>query len=151
MKTPIPLDGFIQIAICVPDVEKALDAWCDLLGIQERPGIRETSCEPKPALDYRGTTPCYAQKMAVIPCRERGFVLELMEVDENPSTFREFMNEHGVGVHHIGFQVGDKRDEVVAELKEKGYALRTEQQQGTWTIVDTEARLGVNLNVKYKM
>ena len=81
------------------------------------------------------------------------WVLELHQIDENPSTFREFINKHGQGVHHLGFEVGDARDEVIRELKEMGFD--TERTIGvypgsSWTIVDSEDVLGVNLNIKPK-
>ena len=88
----------------------------------------------------------------MIDCRERGFVIELHEPDENPSTFREFLDKHGNGVHHIGFEVGDRRDTIVGELADMGYDLRTVgiYPGSSWTIVDTEEDLGVNLNIKPK-
>ena len=88
----------------------------------------------------------------MIDCRERGFVIELHEPDENPSTFREFLDKHGNGVHHIGFEVGDRRDAIVGELADMGYDLRTVgiSPGSSWTIVDTEEDLGVNLNIKPK-
>ncbi len=56
-------------------------------------------------------------------------------------------------VHHLGFEVGDARDEVIRELKEMGFD--TERTIGvypgsSWTIVDSEDVLGVNLNIKPK-
>ena len=88
----------------------------------------------------------------MIDCRERGFVIELHEPDEHPSTFREFLDKHGNGVHHLGFEVGDKRDAIVGELSDMGYDLRTVGYYpgSSWTIVDTEDDLGVNLNIKPK-
>lgn len=149
MKNPLPLSGFIQIALVVDDMERALDAWCDLLDIA-RPDIRITEPEPNPHETYRGQTACYGLKFAVIECKDRGFVIELHEPDENPSTFREFLDKHGNGVHHIGFQVGEARDTVVGELENLGYALRNmgAYPGGSWTVLDGEATLGVNLNIK---
>jgi methylmalonyl-CoA/ethylmalonyl-CoA epimerase len=74
----------------------------------------------------------------------------LHETDENPSTFREFLDAHGQGVHHIGFQVGEARDAVVEDLEAAGYTMRTVGMypDGSWTIVDSEDKLGVNLNIK---
>ncbi len=51
------------------------------------------------------------------------------------------------------FEVGDARDEVIRELKEMGFD--TERTIGvypgsSWTIVDSEDVLGVNLNIKPK-
>ncbi|MEU0742829.1 VOC family protein [Streptomyces sp. NPDC006134] len=149
MKNPVPLTGFIQIALVVEDMDRALDAWCELLDVP-RPAVRVTPAEPNPQETYRGRTACYGLKFAVIECQERGFVIELHEPDENPSTFREFLDRHGNGVHHIGFQVGEARDAVVGELRELGYAVRNLglYPGGSWTVVDGEANLGVNLNIK---
>ncbi len=46
--------------------------------------------------------------------------------------------------------MGDARDAVVGELESMGYELRTVgfYPGGSWTIVDGEDRLGVNLNIK---
>ena len=79
-----------------------------------------------------------------------GFIIELHQCDENDSTFREYVKKHGYGVHHLGFNVGKKRDEIVKELEERGYEMRTVgiEPDGSWTIVDSEDILGVNLNIK---
>lgn len=73
-------------------------------------------------------------------------------MDDTPSTFREFVNKHGQGVHHLGFEVGADRDKVISQLKEMGFAERTigVYPGSSCTIVDTEDVLGVNLNIKPK-
>ena len=75
-----------------------------------------------------------------------------MENQVNLGGFREFLDKHGNGVHHIGFEVGDRRDAIVGELADMGYDLRTVgiYPGSSWTIVDTEEDLGVNLNIKPK-
>lgn len=149
MKNQIPLKGFIQIALVVADLDKALDTWCTLFGVP-RPDIRVTQAVPNPNETYRGQVACYGLKFAVIDCRERGFVIEVHEPDENPSTFREFLDKHGNGVHHVGFEVGEARDAVVDELHDMGFVLRNIGMYpgGSWTIVDGEETLGVNMNIK---
>ena len=149
MEHPIPLKGFIQIALVVSDMEKSLDSWCTLFDVP-RPEIRVSKPIPNPNEIYRGEVACYGLKFAVIDCRERGFVIEVHEPDENPSTFREFLDKHGNGVHHVGFEVGEDRDAVVGELDAMGYALRNIGMYpgGSWTIVEGEDTLGVNLNIK---
>lgn len=87
--------------------------------------------------------------MAII--KANGFVIELVEPDHNPSTFREFLDKHGSGVHHLGFEVGDKRDAIIEELEKKeGYEMRTVGYYpgSNWTVVDSEDKLGVNINIK---
>ena len=149
MKNPISLTGFIQIAIVVEDIEAAIDAWCELFDAP-RPEVRVTEAVANPNEVYRDEVAAYGLKLAVIDCQERGFIVELHQPDHNPSTFREFLDKHGNGVHHIGFQVGDARDAVVGELETMGYVLRTvgRYPDGSWTIVDGEDNLGVNLNIK---
>jgi methylmalonyl-CoA/ethylmalonyl-CoA epimerase len=149
MENPISLTGFIQIAIVVEDIEAAIAAWCDLFNAP-RPEVRVTEAVSNPNEVYRGEVAAYGLKLAVIDCQERGFIVELHQPDDKPSTFREFLDMHGNGVHHIGFQVGDARDAVVGELESMGYALRTvgTYEDGSWTIVDGEGNLGVNLNIK---
>lgn len=151
MQNQIDMKGFIQIALVVDDIEKAAKKWAELFGVPVPP-IRDDKPRHDPNLTYRGEEAYYGLKFAVIDCRERGFVIELHEPDEHPSTFREFLDKHGNGVHHIGFQVGDKRDAIVGELSDMGYDLRTVGYYpgSSWTIVDTEDDLGVNLNIKPK-
>ena len=149
MKNAINMNGLIQVALVVEDIEKALDTWCELFKV-ERPSVRVTPAEPNPNEMYRGSPACYGLKFAVIECKERGFALELHEPDNNPSTFREFLDKHGNGVHHLGFDVGERRDSVVEELEEMGVVMRNVgiYKDGSWTIAHTEETLGVNLNIK---
>ena len=150
---PLTKDQFIQINIIVKDIRRAAKAWAALLGVPE-PEIwtNHLKSNDEYPYTYRGQAdkPCDFQ-MCVI---EMGnWVIELHQIDENPSTFREFLNKHGQGVHHLGFEVGDARDEVIKELKALGFD--TDRTIGiypgsSWTIVDTEDVLGVNLNIKPK-
>lgn len=150
MNNPIDLNSFIQIAIIVPDIEKAAKEWADILNIpMPEIVIQHRPEKPSQELTYRGKPADYELKLAVINA-PGGWCIELHQCDNNDSTFREYVNKHGYGVHHIGFSVGDKRDEIIKELMEKGYDMRTigYYPGGSWTIVDSEERLGVNLNIK---
>lgn len=130
-------------------IEAALDAWCDVFDVP-RPEIRVTAAQPNPNETYRGEVASYGLKFAVIDAADRGFVIEIHEPDHTPSTFREYLDKHGAGVHHLGFEVGAARDAVVEEFAEKGYPIRNVgvYADGSWTIVDGEDTLGVNLNIK---
>ena len=152
LATPLNKDQFIQVTIVVDDIQRAAKAWAALLNIPE-PKIwtNHLKSDGEYPYTYRGKDiPCELQ-MCVI---EMGnWVLELHQVDNTPSTFREFQDKHGYGVHHLGFEVGDARDELIRELKEMG--IDTNRTIGvypgsSWTIVDSEELLGVNLNIKPK-
>ena len=134
------------------DIHRAAKAWAALLGVPEPEiWVNHLQSNGENPYTYRGQDiPCDLQ-MCVIDMGD--WVLELHQVDGTPSTFREFQDKHGFGVHHLGFEVGDARDEVIRELKEMGFD--TERTVGiypgsSWTIVDAEDVLGVNLNIKPK-
>jgi len=148
MNTPVEKKGFIQINIVVSDIEKAAAKWADLLGI-EKPAIHLNHLEGNENYTYRGKPVSCDLKVCNIYFDN--FVIELHEPAGGESSFQEFLDKHGNGVHHLGFEVGDKRDTVIAELTEAGYD--TNRTLGiypgsSWTIVDSEDDLGVNLNIK---
>jgi hypothetical protein len=151
MKTAIDFNGFIQVALIVRDIEKAAREWCDLFDAP-MPEIRTQEPAPRNNTTYRGQPGNYGLKLAVINAKDRGFVIELHQPLGGESTFQEFLDKHGEGVHHLGFEVGEKRDAIIGELEEKGYKMRTVGYYpgSSWTIVDSEDKLGVNLNIKPK-
>jgi len=147
MNNPINFDGFIQVCMVVEDIEKSAETWSKLFNVP-KPEIMIDPARENPDLTYRGNPAFYGIKMAVIQAGT--FVVELIEPDENPSTFREFLDKHGNGVHHLGFEVGERRDAIIAELEASGFDMRTVGYYpgSSWTVVDSEASLGVNLNIK---
>lgn len=154
MENPLELERFIQIAIIVEDIELAAREWAELLNVPV-PEIRvhQTVDTTDPNLMYYDKNYKYGLKLASIMAPQ-GFIIELHQIlDDNPSTYNEFIKEHGYGVHHLGFAVGNRRDAVVNELIERGYQKRVEHiyPTGSWTIIDSEQSLGVNLNIKPEM
>jgi hypothetical protein len=154
MANPLELKKFIQIAIIVEDIEVAAREWAQILNVPV-PEIRvhQTVDTTDPNLMYYGKNYKYGLKLASIMAPQ-GFIIELHQIlDDNPSTYNEFIKEHGYGLHHLGFAVGDRRDAVVNELIDRGYQKRVEHiyPTGSWTIIDSEQSLGVNLNIKPAM
>jgi hypothetical protein len=148
MNGKINKNSFIQINIIVRDIEAAAEKWSLLLGV-EKPEIRPMRLEGGENYTYRGEPVSCEILFAVIEMN--GFVLELHQPVSGPSTFQEFLDKHGNGVHHIGFEVGEDRDAVIEHLKDLGFD--TNRTLGiypgsSWTIVDSEDVLGVNLNIK---
>ena len=102
---------FAQVGFIVRDVEATKRKWAAFLGVD----VPET----QPVGDYEitGTTfmgqpaPKADCKMAFFDVGP-GLQLELIEPNEEPSTWRNFLNEHGEGMHHIAFQVQDSARQV---------------------------------------
>lgn len=152
MVTPLKKDKFIQINIVVGDIYRAAKAWAAILDIPV-PEVRVNHLEGSAEYPYtyRGEANTCDLLVCDIPMGD--WVLELHQADDKNSSFREFYDKHGNGVHHIGFEVGEARDEVLKELSELGFD--TQRTIGvypgsSWTIVDSEDVLGVNLNIKPK-
>jgi hypothetical protein len=144
MKNPVDFKGFIQIAIVVKDIEKSAKAWADFFNVPV-PEIQVQEKAPEGLLN-RGKQADFKRKKAVISAG--AWAIELFQPTGGESTFQEFLDKHGEGVHYLGFNAGEKRDAVVNELEEKGHALRILGPNKLWTVVDTEEALGVCLNIK---
>lgn len=147
MKTTVNAGQLCNMCIVVPDIEKAAAAWADLLGI-EKPVIRQTHLQGGEYYTYRGQPVSCDLKVCNIPME--GFVLELHQPVGGDSTFSEYMQKHGYGLHHMSFEVGDRRDRIVGEMAEAGYETRTLgiYPGSSWTVMDTEETLGVNVSIK---
>lgn len=147
MQTPISRDGFIQICIVVKDIEKAAEQWAQLLNMPV-PQVRDSHLEGNENYKYRGKPVSCDLKVAAFEVGS--FVIELHQPAGGESSFQEFLDKHGNGVHHLGFEVGDKRDAIISELEGMDYTMRTVGYYpgSSWTIVDSENELGVNLNIK---
>ncbi len=147
MNASLKPNQICNICFVVPDIEKAAAAWAELLGI-ETPPVRETHLEGGEFYTYRGQPVSCDLKVCNIPMGS--FVLELHQPVGGDSTFLEYMKKHGFGLHHMSFEVGEQRDAVVEEMQEAGYAIRTLgiYPGSSWTVMDTEDTLGVNLSIK---
>ena len=147
METPVKKEGFIQICIVVKDIERAAEKWAQLLNIP-KPEVHDSHLEGNKDYTYRDKEVSCDLKVAVFDMDN--FVIELHQPAGGESSFQEFIEKHGNGVHHLGFEVGDQRDAIIGELSEAGYNMRTVGYYpgSSWTIVDSEDDLGVNLNIK---
>ena len=148
MNTPVKKEGFIQINIIVKDIESAAKDWANLLGI-DVPEVRDSHLEGNENYTYRGKPVSGDLKVCNIDMGN--FVIELHQPAGGESSFQEFLEKHGNGVHHIGFEVGGDRDAVIESLAANGYDVNRTlgvYPGSSWTIVDSEDRLGVNLNIK---
>lgn len=149
MKTIIEKEGFIQINIVVKDIKVAAEKWSQLLGIT-CPEIRKAHIEGSEEFVYEYRGKAVLTDLLVCNIDMGSFTLELHQPTGGENTFDEFLRVHGNGVHHIGFEVGDKRDTIIGEFEDDGYTVRTVGYYpgSSWTIVDTEEDYGVNLNIK---
>lgn len=135
-----------QVGLIVRDIEKSVDAYVDVFGLQERPRISITDTVDKANTRYMGQPSEARARLAFI---EMGQVtIELIEPIGGPSTWKDFLDAHGEGVHHIAFVVKGT-DQIVAYLDSKGIPLvqRGDYTGGQYTYLDSAPRLGVILEL----
>jgi methylmalonyl-CoA/ethylmalonyl-CoA epimerase len=135
-----------QIALVVKDIKASARRYADLFGVP-MPEIFSILPQEEAHTRFRGTPTATRARLAVFDLGQ--VVLELTEADDEPSSWKQFIDEHGEGVHHIGFKVAD-RESVMAHFKKLGIGERHygEYPGCSYTFVDSAALFGVIINVK---
>lgn len=129
-----------HIAIVVKDIEKTSEAYSELLGM-EVPWNIASSHESKPTKYHSELTDGEA-KLAFI--KLGNITIELIEPIGGPSTWQEFLEKEGEGVHHIGFWIKGMKEHVMI-FENKGMK---EVQSGGWdggeySYIDATSQLGI--------
>lgn len=134
-----------QIGIIVKDIEKTARDYAALFGI-EVPNVIVTDTLDKAQTQYRGSATEGRAKLAFF--NMGSLQLELIEPDEHPSTWREFLDTNGEGVHHIAFQVKGMKDNIDF-LASKGMPLiqKGEYTGGRYAYIDSNESLKVMLEL----
>jgi methylmalonyl-CoA/ethylmalonyl-CoA epimerase len=145
-----PFDGrkIVQIAIVVRDVEKYAKSYAEFFGV-DVPKIIISETEDKAKTRYLGRPTKARVKQAFF--RFDNVTLELLEPVGGPSTWKEFLDSNGEGVHHIAFEIKGM-DDRIAQMQDRGATLI---QEGRWTTYtggryayfDSNAQLAVILEL----
>ena len=132
----------MQLAIVVKDIEAAAKNYAALFGM-EVPNIRNVF----PKITYRGEK--VEPKARICSFKMGAVSLELVEPDEIGSSWKEYLDAHGEGVHHMAVLVKD-RDKALTTLAEHGIEKRQYggAAWGSYTFMDSEEKLGVVLSIK---
>ncbi len=142
------LDGktICQIALVVDDLEKVALEYAKIFGVP----VPETFNVPpveESQTRFKGELTDTRAKLAVFDLGQ--VVLELTEPDAKPSSWKDFKDHRGCGVHHIAFMTED-RPTVVKYFEENEMPVRHygEYQGGSYTVFDSLERLGIYIQVK---
>jgi len=108
-----------QVAIIVADVDAKAKAWSEFLGV-EPTKVLVTGPLETTGTEYKGEkTPA---RLKVVVFEFGGFELELMQPIDGPSVWRDFLEEHGDGLHHLGF-VATGIDGAIESIEAQGMPL----------------------------
>lgn len=145
MKNILGTNIITQIGIIVKDIEKTSQAYADFLGV-EKPLANWTDPVDQAETEYNDAQSPARARLAFFDMGS--LQLELIEPDEHPSTWREHLDKHGEGVHHIAFVVEDMKG-TVKKMEAKGMPLiqKGEYTGGRYAYMDTNDDLKVLLEL----
>lgn len=132
------IDKIDQVGIAVKDAKAAAQALETFLGI----GPFSVIDMPPSTAVYRGRDIEFQVRVAVATVG--GLMIELMQILEGDHLVKDFLEERGQGIHHLGMIVNDL-DKAVEDWKAEGREVvqRTKHKEGMGTaFLDTEKELG---------
>ncbi|MEK5379876.1 VOC family protein [Niallia sp. FSL W8-0635] len=134
-----------QIGILVHDIEKTSQAYADFFGI-DKPKWSLTDKADVAQTEYRKQPTQARAKLAFFDMGS--LQLELIEPDHNPSTWREYLDEHGEGPHHIAFVIKGMKEKVaIMERNQMALLQKGEYTGGRYAYMDTFKDLKIILEL----
>lgn len=133
----------VQVCIIVRDVEQTTRRYAEIFDFP-MPEIQTTLLHDHTHATYYGKP---TDARASLVCFEIGQIqFELLQPLDAPSSWKDFLDQHGEGIHHIAFFV-PKADITAASFVEMGYVVTQRGlftgQTGTYTYLDTDKDMGV--------
>lgn len=103
-----------QVGFIVKDIEASKQKWAEFLGIEAPPTVDGGKYEITRTMYLGEPAPDANCFMAFLKCGPGDLEIELIQPNEHPSTWRDFLEKHGEGIHHLAFKVTDSRQKVEA-------------------------------------
>lgn len=138
-----------QICVIVDDIERYAKRYNEVFGLSLPTEYSITAGYDETQATYKGQP---TDGKAKIVCWQLGQVqFELLQPIGGPSEWQDFLDKHGVGVHHIAFKVKGSND-VAVSFAQHGFnvtqqGLFTGLPRGMYTYLDTEDALGTTVEL----
>ena len=147
LTTNIVVSDLFQVGIVVRDLDESMERYKNLFGIDSW-RVHEITPETN-QFTYHGKPVEHSFKAAFTMLGK--LMIELLEPLEGDSIYRDFLNEKGEGIHHLGHVRVDDLDHALQELEEAGFpCIETGGDRAgfhTWAYVDTTPALGYILEL----
>ena len=148
-QAPFPIENIAQVCVIVPDLDRAVENYWKVFGIG--PWKFYTYGKPLVKRMTRRGEPC-EYKMRVALANVGAMRIELIEPLEGDTVYREFVEKHGYGVHHVGVLI-ENMDEALAragkaelEMTQDGAGFGPDDD-GHYAYLDTEALIGTTVEL----
>ena len=138
----IPDKQMMQVGIIVKDIEKSAKNWAAFLGEEKVPDIFQASESEKNPTEYHGKRSNASAMLCFFQLDN--ITVELIEPLGGPSTWQEFLDTKGEGIHHIAFNVKGMKN-YITSFGENGIPM---VQHGGWetgeySYMDASKNLGL--------
>jgi methylmalonyl-CoA/ethylmalonyl-CoA epimerase len=133
-----------HVGVLVRDLDRAIEHYANDLGIGPW-AVYTLSPDWIRDMTVHGKEQGYVYKLAL--CNVGPVLYELMESVRGPNIYEEFLNEHGEGVHHLGYLVEDI-DAEISNMETRGFAMVQSGRgfgtanDGAYAYFDTENACG---------
>jgi len=132
-----------QVALVVKDIEKTKKKWAEFFGVPVPPTVEAGSYEVTQT-KYKGKAAPKAKCLMAFFDAGPNMQLELIQPNGQKSTWQDFLDKKGEGIHHIAFKVNGTK-KIIETCEKKG--LKCIQQgkygdaSGEYAYFDTEKDL----------
>lgn len=145
VKNILGLEKVNQVGIVVRDMDKAIKNYWEIFGISF----------PKVLIPeyfnrvYRGKPENFRMKIGLAMVRD--LQIELVQPLEGETTYGEFLEKWGEGIHHLGFDVNNLDERVAAFQKlGVGVLMSGERVGAKFAYMDTEGSVGIIVELVQK-
>lgn len=145
-QAPAPDPGMktlVQVAIVTKDIEASAKRWAAVLGLPV-PSISTTRPGNEVKVVFKGKPSTGQAKLAFFKCGQ--VVIELLEPVGKDTSWKEWLDQHGESVQHLGFNV-QNLEQASAAMEGLGYkplhSGRYDKDNGTYAYFDSGKDLGV--------
>jgi methylmalonyl-CoA/ethylmalonyl-CoA epimerase len=134
-----------QIGVVVQDIEKASQAYAEFLGM-DKPQWFLTDTVDKAHTVFKGESTEARAKLVFFELDN--ITIELIEPVGGPSTWQEFLEKRGEGIHHIAFEIKDM-DKKINLLTEGGMfpLQKGDYEGGRYCYMNAVSKLGLILEL----
>jgi hypothetical protein len=136
----VQFDKLAQVALVVTEITKSMRNYWEQLGIGPWK-VWDLGPQCLTEMTLRGNPARYSFRAAVTYVGDVAF--ELVQPLEGESIFKEFLDEHGEGLHHLKYTTKDP-ESVLDDFKMKGGRIlqSARMAEGAFYYLDTKSELG---------
>ncbi len=109
----LELNSLAQVGFIVKDLDATKKKFAELFGVEIPPSVDGGAYEVTQT-QYKGNAAPEANCLMAFFNLDNGFQIELIQPNDAPSTWREFLDEHGEGIHHIAFKMPGMKQNIAA-------------------------------------